>query len=138
MTDATQAQCVRRRKQTLLDMGVALLIVVMVWPFPVMRALLSPGGHVAAMLVAWAVTTVVYFAVSAAVWHRTIGMRAFGLRIDGLDGAEPARSAATRWGIIAGATALWFALAPISACRSGLAERVSATMIVPADGRPHD
>lgn len=132
MSHTAPVACAQRRKQSLLDMGVALLIVVMAWPFPVMRALLSPAGHGAAMLVAWALTTLLYFGISAAVWQRTLGMRAFGLRLSGMEGGAPARGAGARWGIIAGATVLWYAIAPASACGSGMPERVSKTAIVSA------
>lgn len=133
MSHAEPVACAQRRKQSLLDMGVALLIVVMVWPFPVMRALLSPAGHAAAMVVTWALTTLLYFSISAAVWQRTLGMRAFGLRLAGPGDSAPSRGAGVRWGIIAGATVLWYAIAPASACGNGMPERASKTAIVPAE-----
>lgn len=138
MTEVAETACAQRRKQSLLDLGIALLIVVMVWPFPVMRALLSPAGHAIAMVAAWALTTLVYFGISAAWWHRTLGMRAFGLALAAPDGAAPSRGAAARWGIIAGATVLWYAIAPVSACANAMPERASATMVVPLDGRSND
>ena len=95
-----------RRKQSAIDVATALILTILVWPFPLARVSLTPLVHVISILVLWQLMQVGYFAVSAAVWRKTAGMHLLGLGLADADGCVPARGAAVTWGLLAGVSAL--------------------------------
>jgi hypothetical protein len=73
----------RARGAALVDLGIGAFLAVLVWPFPVMRLVLTDaagsvlGGwvvHVALLLIFMAVMDGLYSAVAIAMLHRTAGM----------------------------------------------------------------
>ena len=120
-----------RRKQTAIDVVLALVLTMLVWPFPVARMNLTPVVHVISILVLWQLVQIGYFVVAAAVWRKTAGMYLLGLGLATGDHSVPDRAAAMRWAVIAGllGIARLFTGGP-SGGRSDMAERVSAVSVV--------
>ncbi len=118
-----------RRAQSVIDVFVSVFAAMMLWPFPVARATLSPTVHVTGVLLTIVVVQVVYFAVCAVVWRQTLGMRLAGIRLSTPAGEPATRRQALLWGIVSAPLALWFAVAPKQACSAAVAERVSATTV---------
>jgi len=121
--------CRIRRTQSGIDIVLSVLLAMMLWPFPVGRAMLSPAVHVLGVLITYGVVQVLYYAVSAVAWRQTLGMRLVGVRLRSADGAVPARRHALRWGLVSAVTAPWYVVAPRSACTARTAERFSRTTI---------
>lgn len=118
-----------RRTQSLIDIFMSVVIAMMLWPFPVARMWLSPPVHVAGVLVTIALAQLVYYALSAAVWHRTLGMQLAGIQLGSTTGEPVTRVRALQWGLVSALIAPWFALAPRSASDAAVAERVSRTTV---------
>jgi len=118
-----------RRAQSLIDIFVSVFAAMMVWPFPVARATLSPPIHVAGVLVTCFVVQLLYFCVCAVVWHQTLGMRLAGIRLHAQDGEPPTRTQSLSWGLVSALIAPWFAVAPGHADAAAVAERVSGTTV---------
>lgn len=135
MTDAASTDGVptvsTRRAQTAIDVGAALVITMLVWPFPIARAMLPPLVNVACILVAWQLIQVAYFAACSALWSTTGGMRLMGLTLAEPTGARPSRAVAVRWGLLAGVLGIprLFATAR-SAGKPDAAERFSGARVV--------
>lgn len=118
-----------RRAQSLIDIFISVFAAMMIWPFPVARATLTPPVHIVGVLVTCFVVQLLYFTVCAVVWHRTLGMRLAGIRVGGHDGEPPTRKQALLWGLVSALIAMWFAVAPRQAASAAVAERVSATRL---------
>ena len=118
-----------RRAQSLIDIFVSVFAAMMLWPFPVARATLSPPVHIVGVVVTCFVVQLVYFTVCAVVWHQTLGMRLAGIRVYAADGESPTRRQALLWGLVSALIAVWFAVAPRQAGSAAVAERVSATTV---------
>lgn len=118
-----------RRAQSLIDMFISVFAAMLLWPFPIARAALTPAVHVAGVLATCVVAQLLYYAISAASWRRTVGMHLAGIRLASADGKPPRRGQAVMWGLISAVIAVWFAVAPSSACRAATAERASGTKV---------
>jgi uncharacterized RDD family membrane protein YckC len=118
-----------RRAQSLLDIGVSVFAAMMVWPFPVARATLSPSVHVAGVIVTCVVVQLAYYAVCAALWRQTLGMRLSGIRLHAADGQPPTRGQGALWGLVSALLAVWFVASPSSAASASTAERLSGTTV---------
>jgi len=118
-----------RRAQSLIDIFISVFAAMMVWPFPIARATLSPPIHVAGVLVTCVVVQLLYFSVCAVAWQKTLGMRLAGIRLSTPGGDSPTRRQALIWGLVSSLTAVWFAFAPSHAGSAAVAERVSATTV---------
>ncbi len=104
------ADPLRTRRALAVDAALALVLAMLAWPFPVMRANLDLPAHVAALVAFSVFVQALYGAVCVRIWGRTPGLYLTDL---GLTGAErpfgPVLS--VRWG--AG-----FALAVVAALGS--------------------
>lgn len=118
-----------RRAQSLIDLFVSVFAAMMLWPFPVARATLSPPIHIAGVLATCFIVQLLYFAVCAVVWRQTLGMRLAGVRLYAHNGGSPTRPQALLWGLVSALIAVWFAVAPGQAGSAAVAERVSATTV---------
>jgi hypothetical protein len=122
-----------RRKQTALDVGASLILAILVWPFPLARAMLTPLVHVISILVLWQIVQVGYFSISSAAWRKTPGMHLAGLVLKAADGSLPTRGQAVRWGLLAAVMAVPRVLTGgPSSGRADLAERLSEVAVVTA------
>ena len=98
-----------QRKRALIDAGAGLALTMLLWPFPLARATLSPLVNVVSVLIAWGVVNVVYHLVCARVWRRTAGTHLLGLSLCGKAAAanDPCVAlddrTALKWGVAAGA-----------------------------------
>jgi hypothetical protein len=118
-----------QRKRALIDAGAALVITMLIWPFPAARAMLSPVVNVLLVLLTWALVSIAYHVLCARVWRRTAALYLLGFAL--ADRSGPAERimaienrAAVRWGIFAGAlavaTTLWAGGASLAATLSGV------------------
>jgi uncharacterized RDD family membrane protein YckC len=123
------ADCKARRIQSAADVFMSVLLAMMIWPFPVARALMSPAAHVAGVLATCLIVLLVYFSVSAAAWRQTLGMRLAGVRLESIEGDAPTRAQGLKWGLVSAVVAPWYIVAPASACSASIAERVSRTTV---------
>ena len=99
------------RWRALIDVGMTLVITMLMWPFPIARAMLAPLTNVLLLLTSWAVISVLYHVVCARVWRRTAGMYLLGLSLCDANGPADEcppvdNRTALRWGFIAGLLAL--------------------------------
>lgn len=101
----------------------------LVWPFPLARAMLPLPVNIACVLVFWQLMQVLYCSLTAGLLEQTGGMRLQGLRLVGIDGAQPSRGVRLRWGALAGALALVHAIAPGGGLAPTLDERISGVRI---------
>lgn len=118
-----------RRAQSLIDIFVSVFAAMMIWPFPVARATMTPAVHVSGVLLTIIVVQFVYFVVCAMIWQQTLGMRLADIRLRARDGEPPTRRQALIWGLVSAPIALWFSVAPGQAGSAAVAERVSATTV---------
>ena len=123
------ADCKARRTQSLVDLLVSIVIAMLLWPFPVARAMLSPTIHVAGVLATCVIVQLVYFALSASVWSQTLGMRLVEVRLVSDDGEPVSRGRAVQWGLVSAVIAPWYVVAPSSACAASIAERTTRTTV---------
>ncbi len=86
----------RVRAAALLDSVAGLLLAVLLYPFPVMRAAFSVPVFVVSILVSVALIQVLLAATSLVIAGRTIGMHMFGLEFD--EGPRPVR--ALLWAVV--------------------------------------
>lgn len=126
-------ECKHRRTQALADIGVAIGLTVLVWPFPLARAALSPAGHVTAILAAYLCVQLVYHAVSAGAWRRTVGMRLTGHVLISEGGVRSTHARSIMWGVASGLLSPWYAVSPAAACRFSVPERLSKLRQAPAE-----
>jgi len=70
-----------QRKRAALDSVATLVLTMLVWPFPIARALLPISVNVALVLVAWVLMGVAYSLVCGLVWHRTAAMYLLGFTL---------------------------------------------------------
>jgi uncharacterized RDD family membrane protein YckC len=119
--------------QSLVDVFVSIVLAMLVWPFPVARAMLSPTVQVAGVLALCVCLQLAYYIVAAAIWRQTLGLRLAGLRLSSSAGGAPTRAQVVKWAAISASLALWYAFAPRSACATGLAERLTATRVVSSE-----
>lgn len=108
--------CGARRLQSAADVLTAVVLAMLVWPFPVARATLTPGVHVLGVFVMCLAVLLAYYVISAAVWRKTLGMRLAGLELRG-ETSPPERLHLVSWGLTAAVFSAWYVLAPKSACR---------------------
>jgi hypothetical protein len=94
------------RRSALIDSGVALILAMLAWPFPLARMLLPVPVNVASLLLFWQVVQACYCALTAGVWGRTGGMLLQGLALVGPAHEEPSRVQRARWGVVYGALLL--------------------------------
>ena len=102
-----------QRKRALIDAGATLVLTMLVWPFPIARAMLAPAVNVLLILLTWEFANIVYHAVCARVWRHTAGTYLLGLSL--CDRSVPEKgvsdAAALKWGVVAGmlvvVTAVW-------------------------------
>jgi hypothetical protein len=118
-----------RRIQAAIDSGAALVLAVLAYPFPVMRAMLPLPVFVISILVVWQLVQVSYCALAAAVWGSTGGMYLRGLSLRTTDGGEATRGQRATWGALAGIAALVHVAAPPSEGKPALAERASGLVL---------
>jgi uncharacterized RDD family membrane protein YckC len=119
-----------RRKQTAIDGGAALVLTVLVWPFPLARAALSPLVNVACVLVLWQLLQVVYFAITMSVWGATAGTRVMGLHVVDIDGGPPTRRQRAVWGALSGVIALARIAMPAQEGKRDAPERAAHVRLV--------
>jgi len=125
---------VARRKQTALDVGTALVLTILAWPFPLARANLVPIVHVVSILALWQVVQAGYFAVCAAFWRKTGGMHLFGMVLGTLAGAPLSRGSAVSWGLLAGILGIPRLISGGPAAGApDLAEKLSGARVIVAD-----
>ena len=130
MTEPKQPELVKaRRTQSLIDIFMSVFIAMMLWPFPVARMWLSLPVHVAGVLLTCVFSGLLYYAISAAVWRKTLGMRLAGIKLESATEAQATWARATQWGLVSAIIAPWFVVAPRSACKAAFAERVSHTTV---------
>lgn len=93
-----------QRKRARIDAGATLVLTMLVWPFPIARAMLAPAVNVLFVLLMWEFVNIVYHATCARVWRHTAGTYLLGLSLcDGsLPDAEASDAAALKWGVVAG------------------------------------
>jgi hypothetical protein len=102
-----------QRKRAAIDAGIGLVITMLLWPFPIARAMLAPPVNVALVLLTWGIVNIAYHAVCARVWRQTGAMYLLGFALGGTAvPGEPVDDAhAMRWGLFAGAfvvvNAIW-------------------------------
>lgn len=125
----TDTACRARRMQSIVDILISIMLAMLIWPFPIARATLTPVVHVTGVLAACVIVQLGYFTISAIAWQRTLGMRLAGLTIESADGGPLARAQGVKWGLISAVIALWFAVAPDSACAAAVAEKASGTRV---------
>ncbi len=118
-----------RRAQSVIDIFISVFAAMMIWPFPVARATLSPSIHVLGVLVTCVVVQLLYFIVCAAAWQQTLGMRLAGVQLRAQGGESPTRGQALLWGLVSALIAVWFVVAPRQAGSAAVAERVSVTAV---------
>ena len=124
-----------RRAQAAIDSGVALVLAMLAWPFPLARAALPPAVHVVSLLVFWQLLQMAYFAVTMAVWGATAGTHLMGLRVVADGGAAPSRGQRAWWGVLSGALALVRIVAPVREGARDVPERAAGVDVVkPAPG----
>ena len=116
----------RMRAAVLLDSAAGLVIAVLLYPFPAMRALLPTSAFVVSIILSIGVVSILLSAVSVVLSGRTAGLYLFGLRVD----PQPGPAAGRWWGTAWTATALLstFSARAIDAER-GFAARVSALRV---------
>jgi hypothetical protein len=124
----------QRRTQTAIDSGAALVVTMLVWPFPLARAVLPVFANVLSVVVLWQVIQVGYFAVAMAVWGSTAGLRLQGLRLACSDGSTPDRAARLKWGVLAGSLALPQLAAPPAEGARSIPERAADVDVVTEQG----
>jgi hypothetical protein len=111
-----------QRKRAFIDAVVALVITMLIWPFPLARQMLTPLVNVLLVLLTWDIINVVYHAVCARIWRRTAGLFLLGYHLAAAPSAATSKATdappasvddatAIRWGLMAGAlvvvTAIW-------------------------------
>jgi uncharacterized RDD family membrane protein YckC len=119
-----------RRKQTAIDSGAALVLTMLVWPFPLARAALAPLVNVACVLVLWQLLQIAYFTITVTVWGATAGTRVMGLRIVDTAGQSPTRRQRAVWGVLSGALAVVRVAVPASERDRDAPERVADVKVV--------
>lgn len=94
-----------QRKRARIDLGAALIITMLLWPFPIARTTFTPAWNVLLVLLTWQIVNLVYHVVCARVWRRTAAMYLLGYSLVNKMGAsgENDGGVAIRWGIVAGA-----------------------------------
>jgi uncharacterized protein YceK len=113
------------RIQAAIDLGSALVLCMLLWPFPLARAALPPVVHVAAILIAWCVVHVLYLSIGLAAWSQTGGMRLVGLVLRSPEGEPCDRRQRVRWGLLAGLLVALRFVAPAGAsARPTLVDRL--------------
>jgi hypothetical protein len=110
------------RKRALVDAGTTLVIVMLMWPFPLARATLAPVVNISLIVVAWWLLGIAYCAIAVRFWHKTGGM--YLLRFELAPVASAAGSGSDlRWGVAAGAllivTCIWPGAARLVSSFSG-------------------
>jgi uncharacterized RDD family membrane protein YckC len=123
-----------RRKQTAIDVSAALILTMLVWPFPLARASFAPLVHVVSILLLWQIVVAGYYAVSCGFWRKTAGMHLLGLKLADPCGVPPTAGVAVAWGLVAGLLAMPRLLSGgPSDTRPDAAERLSGATVVVAD-----
>jgi uncharacterized RDD family membrane protein YckC len=119
-----------RRAQTAIDSVAALMLTMLVWPFPLARAALAPLVNVACILVLWQVLQVAYFTITMAVWGATGGTRVMGLRVMGTDGEAASRRQRAIWGALSGVIAVARIIAPPRSPAQDMPERIAGVTVL--------
>lgn len=118
------------RTRAAIDTGVALVLAMLAYPFPIARASLPLPVFVGSVILVWQVVQVAYCAVTAGIWHGTAGTRLAGLVVadsDGGTGTGPRRAA---WGALAGLSATVQAIVPPADGSAGMAARATGIALV--------
>jgi hypothetical protein len=89
----------RARLAGWLDLLLALVVTMLVWPFPFARATLEWPVHVAAILVAILVVDFTYRLLTLRLWRRTVAMYLLDLGLAARGGGDIALGAAVRWSV---------------------------------------
>ena len=121
------AQPARYRSAVLLDFVCALLLAMLAYPFPIMRATLPLPVFVMTILASIVVVHVLYEAVVVTIWGRSPAMYLLDL---GVEGGRPGVGAAMAWG--AGvALAFWPTVfkSRLGDPENGLAARLSGLVV---------
>ncbi|NTU70805.1 MAG: hypothetical protein HGB10_03160 [Coriobacteriia bacterium] len=119
------------RTQTAIDLGSALVITMLLWPFPVARAMLSVPVHVLSILAVWYLVLIAYFSVTCGVWGQTGGMRLMGIVFTDTSGDAVNRGRRAQWGAIAGALVCVRLLVPLAPDGTpGPVERLAGVSLV--------
>ncbi|PKQ30196.1 MAG: hypothetical protein CVT60_01505 [Actinobacteria bacterium HGW-Actinobacteria-10] len=122
----------RYRAASIIDFAVAVLVAMLVFPFPIVRALVAPQVFIGLVLASIVVAHVVYVSVVLMLWRRTPGMYLLDLGIAG-GGIAPIRALA--WGVGA-ALEFWpqaVGMHP-GGLSAGLPSRMSGLELGSADG----
>jgi len=95
----------QQRKRAAIDAGIGLVITMLLWPFPIARAMLPPLVNVVLVLLTWDIVNIAYHIGCARIWRHTGATYLLGMTLGGVDeSAEPVDDArAVRWGVFAGA-----------------------------------
>jgi hypothetical protein len=98
----------QQRKRAAIDAGIGLVITMLLWPFPIARAMLPPLVNVVLVLLTWDIVNIAYHVVCARVWRRTGATYLLGITLSSAgEAVEPLDdSRALRWGALAGALVL--------------------------------
>lgn len=123
------ATCRRRVLQSGIDAFVAVVLGMLVWPFPIARATMTPFAQVVGIVVVIAAAQSVYFMATSALYGQTLGMRLAGMRLRSQDAARPTRWRVACWAAASSAIVWWFIVSPKAACRAQLAERLSGVSV---------
>jgi hypothetical protein len=114
-----------QRKRALVDAASALVLTMLLWPFPIARAMLAPVWNVLFVLLTWLIVGLVYHVVCARFWRRTAAMYLLGYALETRVGShgEIDNAVAIRWGLVAGAlvvlNAVWAPTAAVVESASG-------------------
>jgi uncharacterized RDD family membrane protein YckC len=121
-----------RRVQTAIDSGAALLLTILVWPFPLARAMLPVVVNVVSILVLWQLIQIAYFTVTMMVWGATAGTHLTGLRVVAVDGSAPSPRQRALWGALSGLVAVGRVIVPVRLGERGLPEKAAGVDVVAA------
>ncbi len=127
-THSTALTPAEQRKRALIDAGVSLVLTMLLWPFPIARAMLAPAVNVLGILLLWGMVSILYHVLCARFWRKTAATHLLGYSLadssgsgSGVDDAQ-----ALRWGIAAGTlvvvNAFWGGA-------SGIVERASGVVL---------
>ena len=114
-----------QRRRALVDAASTLVLTMLLWPFPIARAMLAPVWNVLFVLLTWLIVGVVYHVVCARFWRRTAAMYLLGYSLENMAGphGEIDNAVAMRWGLVAGSlvvlNAVWAPAAGVIESASG-------------------
>lgn len=134
-TGGPRSPASRARLASLIDLGVAVLAVVVLWPFPSLRMMLPWSAHAAAFAVALFAGAVLYAGSTLALAGRTLGMNIADIAPEG--GRKVGAAAAWRWAFAWAAAAVpsIFTSAAVDPV-AGWPVRLSGLALVPTNGGP--